>query len=56
MAEEKNCKMRCMRCGHEFMGHYQKGVAEERFCPKCASFSIRPLPEKKKPAAAKKEK
>jgi len=53
MAEEKNSKMRCMRCGHEFMGHYQKGVAEERFCQKCGSFSIRPLPEKK--TAAKKE-
>lgn len=56
MAEEKNCKMRCMRCGNEFMGHYEKGVAEERFCPRCASFSIRPMPEKKKPAAEKKEK
>jgi hypothetical protein len=55
MAEEKNCKMRCMRCGFEFMGHYEKGVAEERFCPKCSSFSIRPLPEKKT-ATAKKEK
>jgi formylmethanofuran dehydrogenase subunit E len=55
MAEEKNCKMMCMRCGHEFYGHYEKGVAEERFCPKCASYSIRPMPEKKS-TPAKKEK
>ena len=49
MAENNNTKMKCMRCGHEFFGHYEKGIAEERSCPKCGSYSVRPLPEKKHP-------
>jgi DNA-directed RNA polymerase subunit RPC12/RpoP len=43
MAEET--KFKCLRCGHEFKGPYQKGVSKERACPKCGSNSVRPMPE-----------
>jgi DNA-directed RNA polymerase subunit RPC12/RpoP len=45
MAEEVIFK--CLRCGHEYKGMYDKKNPEERACPKCGSNSIRPLPTKK---------
>jgi len=34
---------RCMRCGHEFTGPYDKKAPEERMCSECKSNSIRPI-------------
>ena len=45
MAEERTFK--CLRCGHEFKGPYDKKVPVERECAKCGSNSVRPLPVKK---------
>jgi len=45
MAEEVTFK--CLRCGYEFKGTYDRKVPEERECSKCGSNSIRPLPKKK---------
>jgi len=44
VAEEVTFK--CLRCGYEYKGVYDRKVPEERECPKCGSNSIRPLPEK----------
>jgi DNA-directed RNA polymerase subunit RPC12/RpoP len=32
---------KCMRCGHEFKGPWDKKVLRERTCPKCGSNSVR---------------
>jgi DNA-directed RNA polymerase subunit RPC12/RpoP len=45
MAEE--VKFKCLRCGHEYKGMYDRKVVEEKKCPKCGSNSIRPLTKKK---------
>jgi len=45
MAEEVTFK--CLRCGYEYRGIYDRKVQEERECPKCGSNSIRPLPKGK---------
>jgi predicted nucleic acid-binding Zn-ribbon protein len=46
MAEER--QMKCLRCGHEYKGPYDKDVPIERTCPNCRSNSVRALkPEKK---------
>ena len=34
---------RCMRCGHEYTGPYNKKNQVERMCRKCKSNSIRPV-------------
>ena len=34
---------RCMRCGHEYIGPYDKKKQVERMCPNCKSNSIRPM-------------
>jgi DNA-directed RNA polymerase subunit RPC12/RpoP len=45
MSEEASFK--CLRCGSEFKGPYTPGVVEERICPKCKSYSVRRIKEKK---------
>lgn len=45
MAEEVTFK--CLRCGHEYKGMYDRKVPEEKQCHKCGSNSIRPLTKKK---------
>ena len=45
MADE--AKFKCLRCGHEWLGPYDKKVPMERACPKCGSNSQRPLPKRK---------
>lgn len=32
---------KCLRCGHEFTGQYDRKVPIERSCPKCNSNSVR---------------
>ena len=44
MIEEADFK--CLRCGHEFKAHYEKGKIEERSCPKCRSNSVRHIKKK----------
>ena len=46
--------LRCLRCGHEYEGEYEKGVPEERECPECGSNSIRPIVPKEKPTPKEK--
>jgi len=46
MAEEERT-FKCLRCGHEWEGLYDKASPVERECPKCGSNSQRPLPKKK---------
>ncbi len=44
-------KFKCLRCGHEFDGHYDpKAPLVEWTCPlpECKSNSIRPMKEKKR--------
>ncbi len=38
---------KCLHCGHEYKGPFDKKVPIERVCPKCSSNSIRKV--KKKP-------
>ncbi len=45
MANE--AKFKCLRCGAEFMLHYEPKVIEERTCPKCLSNSVRRVKEDK---------
>ena len=42
MPEQVNFK--CLRCGNEFRGIYDKDV--ERMCPKCRSNSVRRIKDK----------
>jgi len=46
MAEER--PMKCLRCGYEHVGPYDKNVPIERTCPKCRSNSVRALKPLKK--------
>ncbi len=32
---------KCLRCGHEFTGPYDRKMPIERSCPKCNSNSVR---------------
>lgn len=34
---------KCLRCGHEFTGSYDKKMPIERSCPKCNSNSVRKI-------------
>ncbi len=34
---------KCLRCGHEFTGPYDKKIPMERACPKCSSNSVRKI-------------
>ena len=43
--------MKCLRCGYEHEGPYDKKVPIERTCPQCRSNSVRALTKKKKAAA-----
>jgi len=45
MAEE--VKFKCLRCGCEYRGMYDRRDPEERKCPKCGSNSMRPLRKEK---------
>ncbi|MCR4440367.1 MAG: hypothetical protein QHJ34_14030 [bacterium] len=38
-------KFKCLRCGYEFMAHYDPKITEERACPKCHSNSVRRIKE-----------
>jgi len=40
---------RCLRCGYEYQGEYDRNRPVERECPKCGSNSIRPIVPKDKP-------
>ena len=40
-------QFKCLRCGHIFEDKYTPNVPQERACPKCASNSVRRLPDKK---------
>ncbi|MEE8336120.1 MAG: hypothetical protein V3S48_06770 [Candidatus Neomarinimicrobiota bacterium] len=39
----KEIIFKCLRCGHEYVGLYDKKIPEEHTCPKCSSNSIRPM-------------
>ncbi len=41
MIEEANFK--CLRCGHHWVGPFDKKVLRERTCLKCGSNSVRKL-------------
>lgn len=43
----KETDFKCLRCGHEFRGMYDKKIPMERACPKCSSNSVRPLKKKR---------
>jgi len=45
MKEEVTFK--CLRCGYEYEGSYDRKNPEERSCPQCGSNSIRPIRTKK---------
>ena len=47
-------KLKCLRCGHEYVQDYAPDDDVERSCPKCHSNSVRP--EKAKKSDAGKEK
>ncbi len=34
---------KCLRCGHEFTGPYDKKMPIETTCPKCHSNSVRKI-------------
>lgn len=40
---------RCLRCGNEYQGEYDRNVIVEHECPSCGSNSIRPIIPKEKP-------
>ncbi|MBI2830714.1 MAG: hypothetical protein HYX79_00455 [Chloroflexi bacterium] len=43
---EKQSKLKCMRCGHEYTTSDDL-IKVERACPKCRSNSVRRVGEKK---------
>jgi len=43
----KETALKCLNCGHEYMGMYDPKNVTERSCPKCRSNSVRRLPDTK---------
>lgn len=39
----ENVDFKCLRCGHEFTGPYDKKMPIERSCPQCKSNSVRKI-------------